>query len=294
MKRPPTLDLEALRSFIIGHELGSFALAAETLSRSTSAVSAQLKKLEQQCNTQLLSKSGRGLQLTQDGEVLLSYARRLLTLNDEAFQTLNPTQCHSIRLGVQEDFSEYLLPKTLRHFSSHYPETQICTQTGRNKELTDAISDDQLDLALCWYDSDNMPNQHPFANQALEWIGHSEFNVDKYLKSGRALPIVAMETPCYVRKMMLAALDKAGISWTLTVTSRDLAGIWAAVNAGLGITARASFSVPHSLATIESPAFPSLPALSVTLLESQIRSSEMLSCLSSILQKQTRDLVIVR
>lgn len=87
-KRLPGLDLDALRSFVTGMECGSFAQAALRLSRSTSAVSAQLKKLESQCGTALVTKQGLHLVLTAEGEKLMSYARRLLALNDETLRAL--------------------------------------------------------------------------------------------------------------------------------------------------------------------------------------------------------------
>ncbi len=114
------LDLDALRSFVIGIETGSFAQAADRLGRSTSAVSAQLKKLEDQAETALVRKSGRGLALTESGEVLLSYARRLLSLNDEAISAVRgPELAGWIRLGIQEDFGETVLPQVLA--GSHAP-----------------------------------------------------------------------------------------------------------------------------------------------------------------------------
>ena len=88
-KRLPGLDLDALRSFVTGMECGSFAQAALRLSRSTSAVSAQLKKLESQCGAALVTKQGRHLVLTAEGEKLMSYARRLLALNDETLRALD-------------------------------------------------------------------------------------------------------------------------------------------------------------------------------------------------------------
>lgn len=87
-RRPLTFDADALRAFVTGMELGSFALAAERLGRSTSAISAQLKKLEQQSGTALVQKAGRHLALTAEGEIMLSYARRMLSLNDEAWAAL--------------------------------------------------------------------------------------------------------------------------------------------------------------------------------------------------------------
>ena len=113
-KRLPGLDLDALRSFVTGMECGSFAQAALRLSRSTSAVSAQLKKLESQCGTALVAKQGRHLVLTAEGEKLMSYARRLLALNDETLRALRGERLTGeIHLGMQEDFGESLMPGIL-------------------------------------------------------------------------------------------------------------------------------------------------------------------------------------
>ncbi|VTM89086.1 HTH-type transcriptional activator AllS [Raoultella ornithinolytica] len=106
-RRPLTFDADALRAFVTGMELGSFALAAERLGRSTSAISAQLKKLEQQSGTALVQKAGRHLALTAEGEIMLSYARRMLSLNDEAWAALQARGVSGeVRLGLQEDFGE--------------------------------------------------------------------------------------------------------------------------------------------------------------------------------------------
>lgn len=102
-----TFDLEDLRSYVTGIELGSFAKAAERLGRSTSAVSAHLKKLEQQVGTPILRKAGRNMVMTEAGETLLGYARRLLELNDEAAAAVRGLDLHGrVRLGLQEDFGK--------------------------------------------------------------------------------------------------------------------------------------------------------------------------------------------
>src|SRR5689334_14009700 len=110
-------DVAMLRSFIIGMDLGSFAKAAERVGRSTSAVSAQIRKLEEQTGTPLFLKAGRGLALTEAGEVFLRYARRLVELNDEALAATRGTDLQGwVRLGLQEDFGETLLPAVLGRF----------------------------------------------------------------------------------------------------------------------------------------------------------------------------------
>src|SRR5256885_15655778 len=112
-------DLDVLRTFCTGVELGSFARAADRLGRSTSAVSAQLKKLESQCGTPLLRKSGRGLVLTEAGETLRGYALRLLELNDRAVAAVRGSELRGlVRLGLQGDLGESVLPHVLGQFRS--------------------------------------------------------------------------------------------------------------------------------------------------------------------------------
>ncbi|STV27223.1 NADH dehydrogenase transcriptional regulator [Klebsiella pneumoniae subsp. ozaenae] len=148
-KRLPGLDLDALRSFVTGMECGSFAQAALRLSRSTSAVSAQLKKLESQCGAALVTKQGRHLVLTAEGEKLMSYARRLLALNDETLRALQGERLTGeIHLGMQEDFGESLMPGILGQFKRHHPQVRIVARVDRNGPLHQALAEEALDLAL--------------------------------------------------------------------------------------------------------------------------------------------------
>ena len=127
-----TFDLEDLRSFVTGVELGSFAKAAERLGRSTSAVSAHLKKLEQQVGAQILRKAGRGMVMTETGETLLGYARRLLELNDEAAAAVRGLDLQgTVRLGLQEDFGETCLPQVLGSFARANPTVRIEARIAR-------------------------------------------------------------------------------------------------------------------------------------------------------------------
>jgi hypothetical protein len=120
------LDLDVVRTFTTGIELGSFAKAADRLGRSTSAVSAQLKKLEEQTGAELFRKAGRGLALTEAGETMLAYGRRLLELNDEAVVAVHGVELEGwVRLGLQEDFGETLLPDVLGRFARAHPKVKI-------------------------------------------------------------------------------------------------------------------------------------------------------------------------
>ena len=147
------LDMDVLRSFVTGTELGSFAKAADRLGRSQSAISLQLKKLEEQVGEVLLRKDGRGLALTASGEIMLSYARRLLELNDEALAATRGVAVEGwVRLGLVQDFAESWLPLLLGRFARAHPQIRVDVQVDRGVNLAEAVEKGELDLALCWGD----------------------------------------------------------------------------------------------------------------------------------------------
>ncbi|MDU4127664.1 LysR substrate-binding domain-containing protein [Pantoea sp.] len=252
---PESLDMDALRSFVTGIEAGSFALAARQLCRSTSAVSAQLKKLEQQCGTALVMKKGRHLQLTRSGELLMSYARRLLLLNDETLRAVKGDGLKGeIRIGMQEDFGESLMPAILGAFSRQHPGVTITARVDRNQPLLSAMAQHQLDLALVWQADPHAAGQLP-GQCPLVWIHHPDFTLADRLQRGDPLPLVMFDAPCVMRSRATAVLDAAGIPWRIVFTSHSLSGIWAALQAGLGLTLRTRAGMPDKL-TIASERLP--------------------------------------
>lgn len=265
-RRPLTFDADALRAFVTGMELGSFALAAERLGRSTSAISAQLKKLEQQSGTALVQKAGRHLALTAEGEIMLSYARRMLSLNDEALAALQARGVSGeVRLGLQEDFGEVLLPAVLGQFSRACPEVEIAVTVTRNAPLREAMMRQELDLALSWEGRDAPVFDHLLGRLPLQWIAAAAFDVARYLDSNQPLPLLAFEAPCVMRTAATAALDKAGIPWRIAFTSRSLNGIWAAASAGLGVALRTTIGMPATLQIVDCAKLPAAGDIGVGL-----------------------------
>ncbi|TES62674.1 LysR family transcriptional regulator, partial [Burkholderia cepacia] len=147
----PNFDVAALRSLVAGVDLGSFAKAADRVARSSSAVSAQIRKLEEQAGTPLFVKSGRGLALTDAGDAMLRYARRMIELNDEAAAAVRGVNLDGwVRVGLQEDFGEAILPDVLGRFARAHPKVRIEARVARNADLLDRLDANQLDLALVW------------------------------------------------------------------------------------------------------------------------------------------------
>ncbi|MFM2479797.1 LysR substrate-binding domain-containing protein [Celerinatantimonas sp. YJH-8] len=285
MREHQHLDLDALRCFVLGIELGSFALAAQRLHRSTSAASAQLKKLEQMSSEPLVQKQGRNLQPTAAGEKLLSYARRLLALNDEAVSALStPQQGEEIlRFGMQEDFSEMLLPSILAQFARAHPNVQLSVHVARNRELFQAIEQAKLDFSLSWVSAQTPAYSDMLAQLPLCWITPADLALQAVLLRCQPLPLVMFEAPCLMRQIATQALDQAGIKWRIVFESSNLSSIWKAVSEGLGITLRSSFALPASVTSCQSP-LPELPHIGIRL----DRAHES----ASILQQQFREFLL--
>ncbi|MCA1177348.1 MULTISPECIES: LysR substrate-binding domain-containing protein [unclassified Pantoea] len=281
-KLPVSLDSDALRSFVLGIECGSFALAAQQLCRSTSAVSAQLKKLEQQCGMALVTKRGRHLVPTEGGEMLLSYARRLIALNDEAWRAVRGELLQGdVRIGMQEDFGESLMPGILGPFSRQHPGVRISARVDRNQPLLQSMAEKSLDMALLWQ-GDDLPAQSQLLGQtALTWIGAENMDIADVLKRGEALPLVMFEAPCLMRTRAITVLEQAGIAWRVVFTSHSLSGIWAAVQAGLGVTLRSHIGLPAYLSPLTAP-LPSPGHMGIALLQHQPENAtqQMLSQLT--------------
>ena len=264
-----TFDLDVLRSFVTGVEMGSFARAADRLGKSTSAMSGQLRKLEDQLGMPVLRKSGRGLTPTAAGESLLAYARRLLELNDEAAAAVRGVElAGSIRLGMQEDFGEHILTDVLGRFTRAHPRLRIEARVARHAQLMDLFTAGQLDLALTWdigapqAHARITPVVHPLP---MRWIGPADGSPLAPVARGEPLPLVMMDAPCVMRSAAIAALDRAGIAWRVAFTSASLGGVWAAVAAGLGITVRTAIGVPSHLRLIEDATLPPLPVVGLSL-----------------------------
>lgn len=281
-------DLDVLRSFVSGIELGSFAKAAERLGRSTSAISAQLKKLEDQAGKPLLRRAGRGMVLTDAGEVMLAYARRLLELNDEAATAVRGGELEgSIRLGLQEDFGETLLPEVLGRFARAHPKVRIEAHIARNAELLSRIDAGRLDLALAWEAGARPVHAEHLGTLPMRWIGAARDRSRESPHETEPLPLVMLESPCLLRTAAIDALDRAGIAWRMAFTSASLAGVWAAVAAGLGITLRTPLGLPASVRQLDA-ALPKPGTLGLALHRSESGLTPATAQLASIVRQDLR------
>lgn len=282
--RPISFDLDVLRSFVCGVEVGSFAAAAEKLSRSTSAISAQMKKLEAQVGEPLLRKAGRGLALTAEGEKLFDYAQRLLSLNDEAVQALLQTSIQGwVRFGLQEDLSGFL-PRVLGQFARAHPKVRIEAQVARNAELLARVDEGALDLAVVWGPR-TQPGDELIAALPMAWIGPQGQDAPWRPAEAMPVPLVMFDAPCPFHSMAVNALEREGRQWHVSFTSSSLQGLAAATEAGLGYTVRTRLGLQPGTRLMDGLGLPPLPDIDLTLRYRQGKRSPAVRRLAGIVTR---------
>ncbi|AMU05723.1 MULTISPECIES: LysR substrate-binding domain-containing protein [Burkholderia] len=315
----PNFDVAALRSLVAGVDLGSFAKAADRVARSSSAVSAQIRKLEEQAGTPLFVKAGRGLALTDAGNAMLHYARRMIELNDEAAAAVRGVNLDGwVRVGLQEDFGEAILPDVLGRFARAHPKVKIEARVARNADLLDRLDANQLDLALVWGDPASAAlvsragiDSEAIAQVPMQWIGAAagggvgvpdgggdagvtgrvdETGGRAVHATGEPLPLVVFDRPCRFFGAATDALDRAGVPWRVAFTTPSLAGLWAAAAAGLGLTVRSHYGLPASVRVLDAAScgLPALPGLPLILLRRTSSATPTVDRLARIVTQAVR------
>jgi DNA-binding transcriptional LysR family regulator len=228
------LDMDVLRSVVALDDHGTLAQAGERVGRTQAAVSLQMRKLEQAVGETLFSRDARRLEFTDAGRVLLGYARRILALNDEAQQAVRATRvAGELRFGASQDFGEAWLPPVLAQFRKAHPSVAIEVRVDGGTRLVAAVEAGEIDMALA-LGLGERTDALTIGHLPLVWVAHRDF----HWEPDQALPLALFTAPCRFRNKGIAALDAAGIPWKVALTSPGLHGVWAAVNAGLGVTVR--------------------------------------------------------
>ncbi|MES2399489.1 MAG: LysR substrate-binding domain-containing protein [Pseudomonadota bacterium] len=277
-----------LRAFVAVVEMGSVARAADWVARSQPAVSLQLKRLEEQIGQALFRKSGRQLELTEGGVLLLRYAQRLLEMNDETVAAVSGLGLSgSIRLGIPQDFAEGFLTTVLARFARAHRQVVVEVRADRNAVLLTQLSRKQVDIALTFGDAEG-ENVSVLGTVPVVWIGGDNAVA---LDSG-PVPLVVFESPCVFRQAAVEALDQAGKPWRVAFSSPSLASQWAAVEAGLGVGVRTPIGLKGPLRPLKrKDGFPPMRPINVCLHLQSAQPSAPVSVLRSILVDNIREAI---
>lgn len=230
----PLLDTDVLRMFVAIAESGSFTQAAKQVFRTPSALSMQVKRLEETLGQVLFVREARRVRLTPEGEVLLSYGRRLLRLNEEAVtHFLSPSLEGTVCFGTADDVGSRILPRVLAHFARSHPGVQVDVVVGRSVDLHERLEREELDLILMTVGNDGQA-------MGLGEIVYSEPLVWAGLEGGVAaqrspLPLALASHGCPWRGMALSALDRTGLAYRIAYSCESCSGQEAALQVDLAV-----------------------------------------------------------
>ena len=227
------LDLELLRSFVSVVDSGGFTRAGERVHRTQSTVSQQIKRLEDDFGRVLLNRNGKTITPTEDGERLLSYARRILSLAEEARDVLaRPTAEGAVRLGIPEDFAAYRLTQLLGSFARSRPGLRLDVRADQSVYLRRDLERGDIDLALLKRDAGEKGGIAVWPER-VHWVTSKKNPIDTKAQS---VPLIFFPTGCLYRTRAIHSIEAAGRNWHMAYTSSSLSGIQAAVAAGLGLS----------------------------------------------------------
>jgi DNA-binding transcriptional LysR family regulator len=264
------LDVDLLRAFVAVADTGGFTSAARQLHRTQSAVSMQVKRIEEMVGKRVFDRSGRSVRLTANGEILLSHARRMLKINEEAIADLVSPEIEGVvRLGIPDGYGTYYLPRILTSFSRAYPRVQLEIRSEMTGQLADSLNAGDLDLGLLVRDPSHPGGEMLWA-EPINWVGSKESPIHEE----NPLPLSLFGQGCRLRADALNSLDDVDRRWRIVYCSPSLAAVQAAVLAGLGITVLGASTVLPGMRTLgHAEGFPTLSPSVIELHRSQTQSS---------------------
>lgn len=281
------LDLTSLRSFVAVAETGGVTRAAGLLNLTQSAVSMQLKRLEESLGIALLDRSGRGVALSPAGEQLLSYARRMLELNDEVHRRLT---CQSfegeIKLGAPHDLVYRVIPQVLKQFHAAFPRMRVSLNSTLTKTLKEQFARGELDMILTT-EAGPVEGAETLTSLPLVWVGAPDGQAWKE----RPLRF-ASEPLCIFRPHVFRALDEAGIPWEMGVESTATRAVEAGVEADLAVYAQLAGLTPPTMAPVpHGGALPDLPSFAVNFYRAETARGQAHDALADMVRAGYRSLI---
>jgi DNA-binding transcriptional LysR family regulator len=271
------LDSDHLRTFIAIAETGSFTRAADLVHKTQSAVSMQMKRLEERIGRPIFERDGRASKLTDDGERLLDYARRIIKLNVEALASFGDDDLSGrVRMGVPDDYADRYLPEIMARFSRAYPGVELTVVCEPSIELVKRVEDNELDLAIVTATESHRATE-TFRQERLLWVTSSRHCAH----TEDTLPLALGPPTCCWRRAALERLAAIDRAYHLVYSSGNAGAISAAVLAGLAVSVFPESGLRPGMRVL-SPAdgFPDLPSCRVGLIRNPHGTSALTNALA--------------
>jgi DNA-binding transcriptional LysR family regulator len=258
------LDLDQLKTFVAIAETGSFTRAAEVVFKTQSAVSMQMRRLEERIGKPIFARDGRASKLTEDGERLLNYARRMVRLSDEAVAAFDEAELSgSVRLGTPDDYADRFLPEILARFSRSNPLVEVSVVCEQSVELMRQARTGDVDLAIVTHCGEGQVDV--IRREPLVWVTSNQHCA----ADEEILPLALFKPPCIWREAAVSALTSAGRKYRVLYQAANSTAIAASVLAGLSVTVLAESALRPGMRVLgEGDGFPRLPTCEIGLVRS--------------------------
>ncbi|MFK7853343.1 MAG: LysR substrate-binding domain-containing protein [Granulosicoccus sp.] len=266
------LPIDLIRTLITISEVGGYTRAAHVLGRTQPAITLQIKRLEALVNAKLVSQVGQKSILTDDGQLLAVYGRKILRLNDDALAKFSPqTPGDTLRIGLPTDFATAYLQDALMHFNQQMPAVALKIHCNLSARLIEDLHEDEHDIIIALYsDEDNQYLFHHWSQQPI-WACSEQFKVKKQ----QPVPIIAHHEGCAYRDRMTSVLARERRQWNIVFSAPGIAELQSAVLASFGVTALTRTTLLHGMREInEDEGFPALPPIQLGIFYRHSQMSE--------------------
>lgn len=282
----PNLDVDLLKTFLGIADTGSFTRAAEEVSKTQSAVSMQMKRLEDVLGRPLFARDGRNVRFTGDGERLVEYARRMVALNDEAVSAFTqPELTGTVRFGTPDDYAEIFLPEVLARFHRTHPSITIDAECIGSYALHERVKSGEIDLALVTF-CRNFANGEVLRDENLLWVTSARHST--HLLS--PLPLATADAGCAWRRHAVEALDRMDRKFRIAYTSPNRSVIDAAVVNGLAVAVMPEICVKPGMRILTAEeGFPPVGRFEIGLLRRSGKLSPAVDALAQYVRERLSD-----
>jgi DNA-binding transcriptional LysR family regulator len=281
------LDIDQLRTFVAIADMGSFTKAAEVVHKTQSAVSMQMKRLEERVGRPVFERDGRASRLTEDGERLLDYARRIVRLNAECVASFNEADLTGrVRLGLPDDYAECYLPEILARFSRSNPRAEVTVVCEPTPNLLDRVQHGDLDLAIITHVDRRGPSEIVRVEQLL-WVTSARHAIHEETP----VPLALGRPSCDWRQSATAALEGIGRPFRVLFVSWHSTAVGAAVTAGLAVSVLPESAIRSGMRIIgPSEGFPALPSCKIGLVRGRGEENPLADALASQIRQSLDNL----
>jgi len=271
------LDIDQLRTFIAISETGSFTKAAEVVNKTQSAVSMQMKRLEERLERPIFSRDGRASKLTEDGQRLLDYARRIVKLNVETLAAFSDAELSGrVRLGVPDDYADRYLPEIMARFSRGYPAVELSVICEPSADLLERIDANEIDLAIVT-NCESKRASETFRRERLLWVTSNRHST--HLEE--RIPLALGRPSCTWRRIAIERLEAIDRPFRVLYSSSNAGAVAAAVLAGLAVSVLPESGLRPGMRVLSaSDGFPDLTTCRIGLVRNAHESSALADALA--------------